>query len=104
MMWQLALRKFVNDTKLGIVADMPADCPTIQRNLDRLEKWANRNLIKLNREECKVLHLGRNHPMLEDKQLESTLEGNDLGILVNSRFHMSKQCTLVGQKSKSIFN
>lgn len=104
MMWQLALRKFVDDTKLGIVADMPADCPTIQRNLDRLEKWANRNHITLNREECKVLHLGRNHPILEEKQLESTLEGNDLEILVNTRLNMSKQCTLVGQKSKSVFN
>lgn len=38
MMGQLTLRKFVDDTKLGRVADMPAGCPTIQRNLDRLEK------------------------------------------------------------------
>lgn len=38
MVGQLALRKLVNDIKLGIVADMPAGCPTIQRKLDGLGK------------------------------------------------------------------
>lgn len=34
----------VDDTKLGGVADMPRSCATIERDLDRLENWADRNL------------------------------------------------------------
>lgn len=31
----------------------------VQRDLGGMEKWANRNLRKLNRDKCKVLHLGK---------------------------------------------
>ncbi|KAK4815937.1 hypothetical protein QYF61_010194 [Mycteria americana] len=42
-------RKFADDTKLGGVADRPEDHAAIQRDLNRLEKWADRNLMKFNK-------------------------------------------------------
>ncbi|KAF4793861.1 hypothetical protein TURU_106440 [Turdus rufiventris] len=41
--------KFTGDTKLGIVADMPKGHATIQIDLNSLEKWPDRNLMKFNK-------------------------------------------------------
>lgn len=49
--------------KLGGVADMPEGHAAIQRDLSRLEKWADSNLMKFNKEKFKVLHLGRSNAM-----------------------------------------
>jgi len=55
------LNNFADDTKLGEVADTPEGRASIQNDLDRLEKWADRDLTKFNKGKCKVLHLGRNN-------------------------------------------
>ena len=54
--------KFADDTKLGRVADMPEACVAIQRDLNRLESWVERNIMRYNTGKCRVLHVGRNNP------------------------------------------
>lgn len=49
-------------------------CTAIQKDLNRLKKWADMNLMKFNNGKCRVLTLGRNNPMHK-----YILEGNFLG-------------------------
>uniref|UniRef100_A0A803SMX6 Reverse transcriptase domain-containing protein n=1 Tax=Anolis carolinensis TaxID=28377 RepID=A0A803SMX6_ANOCA len=51
--------KFADDTKLGGIASTPEDRSRIQNDLDRLERWAETNKMKFNRDKCKILHFGR---------------------------------------------
>ncbi|KAK4830829.1 LOW QUALITY PROTEIN: hypothetical protein QYF61_013758 [Mycteria americana] len=75
------------------------------RDLDRLEKWANRNLMKFNKGKCKLLHLGKYNPMhqymLGADQLESSSAEKDLGIMVDNKLTISHQRTLMA-KTNSI--
>ncbi|GAB0182836.1 mitochondrial enolase superfamily member 1 [Grus japonensis] len=99
------LSKLADSTKLGGVVNLAEDCAAIQRDLDRLEKWADRNLMKFNKGKCQVLHLGRNSSrlyMLGLTKLESNCAGTDLGVLVDTKLNMSQQWALVAKKVNGI--
>jgi len=103
---ECTLSNFPNDTKLSGVVDTLEGKDDIQRDLDRLERWAWVNLVVFNKTMCKVLHLDRGSRWYQyrpgNEGIEKSPVAKDSGIMIDEKLNMSQQHALAAQKANRI--
>ena len=79
--------RFADDTKLSGAADMLEERDAIQRDLNRLQRWAHANLLKFSKAKYRVLNMCQGNPKrryrLGREWLESDCEEKDLEVSVD---------------------
>ena len=79
---------FADDTKIRKKIEDEESCRELQKDLDRLQQWSEKWLMKSNASKCKVMSMGKsknrpNHEYaLQGMALERSVSERDLGVLV----------------------
>jgi len=100
------LKKFADDTKGAKVIRSLQDNHVMQEAISKLCDWATTWSMKFNVSKCKVMHLGKKNPnfqyTMEGKQMITTEEERDVGVLIHRSLKPSKQCAQAATKANQV--
>ena len=89
---------FADDAKLFKYVKVESDCEKLQSNLEGLQEWSDKWLLRLNSKKCKVISFGRQINIkhvykLKDKDqmhdLETVETITDLGVNLDTKLSFS---------------
>jgi hypothetical protein len=102
--------QFADDTKLWKIINNEEDRNELQRDLESLEDWSNKWLLKFNPKKCEVLHLGSNNKKyqyaMKENELRTILDDTtlekDLGVLISQDLKIAEQCNKAAKKAMRV--
>lgn len=94
------VKMYADDTKLY---DNHKNSKSLQRDLETLEQWSRKWLLKFNEAKCKIMYFGRDNPEHKYKigttELKKVTEEKDLGVHITNDAKPSLQCTEAAKKA-----
>ena len=109
---ECTLGRFADDINLAGSVNFPGDRKALQRDVDKLNCWAEANEMKFSKTKCQILHFCHNNPRqcykLGAEELGApawswkTAEEKDLGVLVSAQLNMNQQCAQVAKKANAV--
>ena len=97
---------YADDTKMWRKIRSPLDCSILQRDINSLNEWANRNKMKFHPSKCKVLSISsRTHDNLSvvyslgGTVLEFVNTEKDLGVDITPKLSWTVQCDRIYTKA-----
>jgi len=102
---------FADNTKIWCVVKQVEDNLLLQKDLDSMAKWSEEWLLRLNPEECKVMHIGhsiKTQYYMKDNGINRCLmetdEERNLRIFIRSDLKPSLQCVKAANNDVSFRN
>ena len=94
---------FADDTKIFTTVNNLEDLTKLQADIQKLQEWSEKWLLRFNADKCKTMHKGINNPMGEYTMNSTTLQDisqeKDLGVYITDNNKPSIQCTKAAQKA-----
>ncbi|XP_072014972.1 uncharacterized protein [Amphiura filiformis] len=98
-----SIQMFADDTKIFTAVDTPESADKLQSDIDKLQIWSAKWLLRFNAGKCKTMHFGNANPevdyIMDGVTLEAIQEEKDLGVYLTSDCKSSVQCTKAAQKA-----
>ena len=98
-----SIQMFADDTKIFTKVDKPEDTTKLQHNIDELQKWSRKWLLRFNATKCKTMHIGSKNPevkyTMDGVVLEAIDQEKDLGVYIPNNCKPSAQCSKADQKA-----
>ena len=94
---------FADDTKIYRTISNVDDSNSLQRDLDKLEKWSETWQLRFNATKCKCMHLGKDNPDHQYNMAETPIENvkheKDLGVTFDQELKFTEHISLKVKKA-----
>ena len=98
------VKMYADDTKLY---DNQRNSGSLQEDLDKLEKWSRKWLLRFNELKCKVMHFGKGNPehtyKIGQTELVKVTEEKDLGVYIKNDAKPSLQCIEAAKRQPKLW-